>query len=39
MNEAYIDDRFVGFPYFSKKLGTMREIPRNPTNSHFMEEA
>jgi hypothetical protein len=41
MNEGYIDDGFVGFPYFSMtlKLGTMREIPRNPRNSHLIEEA
>jgi hypothetical protein len=41
MNEGYIDDGFVGFPYFSMtlKLGTMREIPSNPRNSHLIEEA
>ncbi len=39
MNEGYIDDGFVGFPYFSMtlKLGTMREIPRNPRNWHLIE--
>jgi hypothetical protein len=41
MNEGYIHDGFVRFPSFciTLKLGTMREIPRNPRNSHLIEEA
>jgi hypothetical protein len=41
MNEGYIHDGFVRFPSFciTLKLGTMREIPSNPRNSHLIEEA